>query len=138
MIQRDYIVRMTELLAKALAKIVLLKEQARYEQALDEINLAGKELLGRDFDLLKNLSYQDLLKWMTSYGYFDSAKCVSLCQLLRTEGEVLELQGDEKKSKLRYLQALNLMNEALLHDEQTKNEQNTQMIEWLLNKTLRG
>jgi hypothetical protein len=136
MIQRDYIMRITEMLAKALARILLLKEQKQYDQALDEIDLTGRELLGNDFTIIKNLSDTDLIKWMFSDGYFDSAKCISLSQLLRAEGEIFELMGKDKHSRIRYLQALNLLNESLNQDDRNRNEVNLEMMKWLMNKTV--
>ncbi|MBL7994182.1 hypothetical protein JNM05_02325 [bacterium] len=135
MIQRDYIMRMAEMVAKALAKVLHLKEEKRYDEALEEINLAGKELLGDDFKILKNLSDVDIIKWLFSGGNFDSKKCVSLSKLLMAEGEVFELMGDYKRGLIRYLQSLNLLNEAVTQNDQNGSAENLEMMKYLMNKT---
>lgn len=138
MIQRDYIMRMTEMLAKALAKIMLLKEQKQYEKALDEIDLAGKELLNNEFQTLKQLSDKDLIKWMFSYEYFDPTKCELWCKLLKAEGEVLESSGDHRLSRIRYFQALSLLNESKERNRESETKENSELISWLMAKTLNG
>ena len=136
MIQRDYIVRMTELLARALTKILMLKEQSQFDKALDEIDLAGKELLGNDFQVLKHLSDTDLIKWMYSDGNFDSSKCNSMTQLLKAEGEILEAKGLFQQSRIRYLQALHLLTEAAMQNENQHNEETRNMLAWLTDKAI--
>ena len=138
MIQRDYIMRMTEMLAKALAKILLLKENKEYDKALNEIDITGKELLGDYYQIIKNLSDTDLIKWLSSGGYNDSEKCISLSKLLMAEGEVFELMGENKRGLIRYLQSLNLLNEAVAQDDKNKDEENFEMMKYLMNKTVNG
>lgn len=133
MIQRDYIMRQAEILARALARILLLKEQSQFEKALDEIDLAGKELLGNDFPTLKHLSDKDILKWMHSDNYFDISKYRILSKLLMTEGEVMEAKGDLRTGRIRYLQAFHLLTEAVARDP-NQNEDIRQTIAWLADK----
>lgn len=135
MIQRDYIVRMSELLARALAKILHLKEQSQPEKALDEIDLVGKELFGSEFPVLKHLSDTDLIKWMNSDGYFDASKCISLAQLLKAEGEIMEIKGESKQCRIRFLQALHLLTEAMKQNQNYQNEANVKMLHWLAERT---
>jgi hypothetical protein len=136
MIHRDYIVRMTETLARTLAKILLLKEQKEFGVALDEIDRTGKELLGDNFPILKQLSDKDLIKWMFSDGYFDSAKCIFMSQLMKAEGEILELKGEVQQSRIRYLQAFHLLSETVQQDERNDKEELKKLIAWLADKTL--
>ena len=136
MIQRDYVMRMTELLARALAKILMLKEQSQFEKALDEIDQTGKELLGRDFPVFKDLSGKDLIRWMYSDGLFDSFKCIALSKLLKAEGEICEIQGKLHESRIRYLQALSLLDEAVHQDERNHTDEIYALISWLSEKTL--
>ncbi len=138
MIQRDYILRMTELLARALAKILNLKEQAQYEKALDEIDRTGRELLGHDFTTFKDLSDKDLIRWMTSDGIFDSFKCITLSKLLKEEGDIFEMKGERRLSRIRYLQSLHLLDEAVREDERNRTKEIHEMIMWLAEKTLGG
>jgi hypothetical protein len=136
MIQRDFIMRQAEILARALAKILLHKEQLQFEQALDEIVLAGKELLGADFPILMRLSDTDLIKWLYPDGNTDSSKALFMTQLLKAEGEVLELKGELQQSRVRYLQAFHLLTEVLAQNQNYNNEENKSMLEWLSEKTL--
>lgn len=128
--------RQAEILARALAKILLHKEQLQFEQALDEISLAGKELLGNDFSILKRLSDTDLVKCLCSNGYNDSSKALFMTQLLKAEGEVLELKGESQQCRVRYLQAFHLLTEVLAQNQNYNNEENKAMLKWLSGKTL--
>lgn len=128
--------RQAEILARALAKIVLHKEQLQFEQALDEIALAGKELLGADFSILKRLSDTGLIKWVYSDGFVDSSRGLFMVKLLKAEGEVLELKGESQQSRVRYLQAFHLLTEVLAQNQNYNNEENKTMLEWLSEKTL--
>jgi hypothetical protein len=51
--ERDYILRLIEILAKAVARIVAMRDRGQYEEAVSELDAAGRTLLGVELALLE-------------------------------------------------------------------------------------
>ena len=61
MIERDYIMRMIQQLSQALVRILFLKSQKEYPEALSEIRKASRTILGADLDVLQRLSDRQMI-----------------------------------------------------------------------------
>ncbi len=114
MLQRDYLMRMTEILVKVLSKVLLFKKEMRYEDAKKEIETAAKTIVGIDLRLLSLLSVEDILKLLKTSDVY-AGRCIISAELLREYGDVFELQ-DYKGIDI-FLKALHLYLEALFTKE---------------------
>ena len=134
MIHRDFLMRMMELFVRALAKILLLKEEKQYDEAMDEIDRTGEMFFGHDFKLFKILSEADLIRLLTSDGMLDLKRCLVLAELLGLEGEMLELQNKNEASGSLILRSLSLFLEAVLQNKEFETLENFSKIDALIEK----
>jgi hypothetical protein len=135
MIHRDYIIRLLEHFARALAQILLLKEQKQYTEAILEIDRTGELFFGMDFKLIKLLSDADLTGLLRSGGILDTDRCLVLADLLKVEADILMLQNKPDESMSRNVTSLSLLLEALSQREKSRIEENYSKISDLLEKT---
>jgi hypothetical protein len=117
MITRDYIMRMINLLASALARILSLKKAHDFPQALVEIEKAYKQLLGADRLLLHRLSDVQLMELLGSDQALAGSKYYVVGRLLKEEGEILQLQGKNDEGLGLYATSLSLLIQSLLNAE---------------------
>jgi hypothetical protein len=75
MIERDYIMRMIQMLVQALIRIFSFKEKKDYPQALNEIQNASKTLIGVELDVIRRLSDVQIIDLLTLVKDFGSLKC---------------------------------------------------------------
>jgi hypothetical protein len=94
-ITRDYFLRMIHQLAHVLAKVLNLSQLQRYDDALEEVQLSSRQLLGMDLRLLTTLSNTEFIRLLSLGDRFDVEKCVVAAELLQLVGEVKELEGEE-------------------------------------------
>lgn len=128
MIERDYIMRMMQQLANALARIMRAREQEKYDEAQDAIDEAYGELFGLNETLVGVMSAESLAQLLG-----DSEKIKALARLLKEEGELCELQDDPTQAAIKYKKSLELYLEAV--SSQTKIDlESESMIKSLLDK----
>jgi hypothetical protein len=113
MINRDYIMRMIEQLSQVVAKVLLLKEANLHLEALEEINNAGKALLGLNAKAMEQLSDRELLMLWTVGGELDAGKCSLAAGLFKTEGEILDHRGESGKASASFRKGLSLIVETI-------------------------
>jgi hypothetical protein len=117
MIERDYIMRMIQMLVQALARIVFLKKAREYPEALNEIQKASKTLIGVELDVIRKLSdiqIIDLLSLDVSLGI---PKCHTAGMLLKEEAEILEIQEKNAESTDAYAKSVSLLTETAIHSK---------------------
>ena len=119
MITRDYFLRMIHQLTQVIAKVLKLTEVKQYDNALEEIQLSLKQLLGMDLRLLTSFSDTEFIRLLSLGERFDVEKCVVTAQLLRLLGEVRERQGDEKGRYHSYTTSLSLFLDLLFRESET-------------------
>jgi predicted Zn-dependent protease len=117
MIRRDYILRMVAELVQVLARVVSLKSQQEYEQALREINAALRELREGNEDPPNELSLTDWIALCRKHEQAASGLMVAVADLLKEQGDVLEAQDKPEGSARSRTLALGLFLEALLNGE---------------------
>lgn len=66
MIERDYIMRMIQMLTAVLAKVLLQMDLKQYETALEEIDQNGKKFLGAKWKVIRDLSDEQMIQL---FGY---------------------------------------------------------------------
>lgn len=113
MINRDYILRMIEQLARFLQRALLMKEAKEYAESITEIKKAGKIFLGLSLEAMDALSDRDLIRLWRVGDDLDAEKCALASQIFRAEGEVYEHQGDTEKAFASYAKSLSLATETI-------------------------
>jgi len=114
MIERDYIMRMIAQLTQFLIKIFFYKNKKDYPQAIEEINRAGRQILGVDRIFLHSLPPQQLVEFFGKDKAIDLPKCYVAGMMMKEEADILALQHhDEEATRLR-LTALYLLVEIAL------------------------
>lgn len=113
MFQRDHIMRQVQQAAQVVARVAGLKEDGRYEEAMDEIARALNELAGLDATPTRALSTDALIDLCTSETGFSARRALALADLLRQAGDILALQDDPDDARTSYRQALALYRKVL-------------------------
>ncbi len=108
MLTRDYLMRMIDTLARALAKLIFLKDAKNFPEALKELNSVTKKLLGIDRTFINNLSNDQLFNIIDPDKKLIAPKSYLLGVVLKEEADIYGLQGDEDASIKLYLRSLNL------------------------------
>ncbi len=114
MIERDYIMRMIQMLVQALLRILSFKEKKDYPKALNEIQNASKTLIGVELDVIRRLSDVQIIDLLTLVKDFGSLKCYLAGMLLKEEAEIFEFQGKTAESVDARTKSLSLLTEAAL------------------------
>lgn len=116
MLQRDYFMRMTQMMTNALVKVIFHKDLKNYEDANLELENAAKNIVGLDLKIIGILSTDDVMRLMKT-GDVYAGKCLISAELLREYGEIHERQNLEDQSRNFYLKSLYLYVEAILSRE---------------------
>jgi len=116
MITRDYFLRMIQMLAQVLARVLGLRETKQYDEAYDLIRQTSRQFLGVDGKLLNTLSVAELIRLLDLGDRFDAEKCVVAAELLRMTAELEELQGKHDESYQTSIKSLNLFLELLFRE----------------------
>jgi Family of unknown function (DUF6483) len=120
MIREDYIMRMIEQLVKVLSKILFNKETRDYQEAVNNIENAFKNILGLDYNLLKVLSAQDIISLLkiSKDDATLSIKCIVIAKLLKERAEIENLIGSENFNYVYdYQKVLSLYLEGILNNK---------------------
>ena len=115
MIERDYIMRMIQLLVQALLRILFLKKGEQYPEALNEIQKASKKLVGVELDVLRRLPDTQIIDLLSVDASLGIPKCYAAAILMKEEAEILELQKKTADSIDAYVKSLSLLTETAIH-----------------------
>lgn len=116
MLHRDFLVRQihqaVQVLMQALARVLKLREEERYESAIGVIHdaYAGLEIAPRP---VGELSAREIAEMCRTSRGFEADLALSIADLLAEEGELWSLQGDPERARFAYAKALALYREAL-------------------------
>lgn len=117
MLQRDYLMKMVEMLTAVMAKVIFNKEQKKYDEALTEIENAGKNIIGLDIGMVKILKIDDFTGLMKTSDVF-AGRCLISAELLLEYAKILEEKGTDTDLKNDfYNKSFRLYTEALLTKE---------------------
>lgn len=134
MIERDYIMRMIQVLTAALARIVLLKKARDFPRALLEIQTTGRTLLGVDRTLLGRLSPSQMMEIFGSDFTVAAPKSYVLGILLAEEADVHRLMGDQNEADQYLLKSLCLLIDTLLKSGEPIEPEHTSRIDEVIQK----
>ena len=94
MIERDYIMRMINMMIAMLVRMIGYKNKKEYPEALLDIQATGKTLLGIDRNLVDQFSVPQLMQLFGSDLSVAVPKSYVLGVLLKEEAEIRELMLD--------------------------------------------
>jgi len=116
MLQRDYLMKMTQMLATVLTKVLFNKENKNYMEAEKDIESAAKTLVGLDLNLIKILNVEDVLKLMKTSDVY-AGRCLISAELLKEYGDILGEKERINESIDIYIKSLWLYLETILTRE---------------------
>src|SRR3989442_14075563 len=134
MTQKDYILRIAEVVGRALAQIIYHKKIQDYQGALSLIDELFKQTVGAGSGFLHAISEETLLAMLTLLGVLNFEKALLIATLLKAEGDVYEDQGNTEAADESYLKSLNLFLEILLRDDNLHDLRVSPEVEDLLSK----
>jgi hypothetical protein len=114
MIERDYIMRMINVLFRALESILHLKKQKDYPAALLELRQTMKILLGVDQTFIEQFSDEQLMEFFRLDDRTVAVKCYVLGVLLKEAAEIHRLQNEPEQHTTISLRSLNFLVESYL------------------------
>lgn len=115
MIRRDYILRMIEEFAQAIARIRLLKRGQQWSEASTSLDDEFQKLTGAGAEAVANLSDTELLARLTSGEVTQAVhqKTLILVSLLTEAGDVATARGNPDEGQQYNLKALHLLLDVL-------------------------
>ncbi len=109
MIERDYIMRMINLLTQFLARVLFHKKALEFPMARQELETAYRSLLGIPPGFIREFSDEQII---ALFGHDEDVvvlKSYILGSLLKEEGEILQLEGNADESSRAFLVSLSLL-----------------------------
>lgn len=116
MYNKDYIMRMIELLVQGIAKIMRLKQENRIEESETLFTETLRKFYGLNDKSVEELPWTDLMSVASLGGLQDPEKCVFLAQLIKEKADLEHMQGRAADAQALYGKALNIYLSALLAD----------------------
>lgn len=135
MIERDYLMRMINILTTMLARLVFLKDKREFPKALTDIQTTSKTLLGIDQTLLERLSTSQIMQLFGSDLTVAVPKSYIAAVLFKEEADVRTLMGEQDEPALLYLRSLTLLLDTLEWANEPIEPDHLQTIEEVLEKT---
>jgi hypothetical protein len=119
MAPRDYILDMIDQLRRVFRRILTLRQEARYEEARQEIEESARLLLGTDLDFLSTFDAASIVSLLAPPDANDASKCVAAAALFRLRGDVEEaLNGEDDAYPFR-IRSLEIFLRASAFDDLT-------------------
>ncbi len=100
MIERDYIMRMIDMLAKVLARILFLNTARDFPRAASELAAASRNLLGIDHEILLMMADDQLIELLGNDDALAAPKCFVVGMLLEADAELARAQGEPAEQLL--------------------------------------
>lgn len=132
MIERDYIMRMINLLTQFLTRVLLHKRAYEFPQARHELEAAYKSLLGMSPGVMNEFSDVQMIEMFGRDEDTMVLKSYILGSLLKEEGEIRLLEGDKAGSSQAFVRSLSLLLTAFVVAGNEAQEGHSLVIEELL------
>lgn len=108
MFEKDYIMREVQKLVQVLTVILGLKEQKKFDEALDEIDNTYARFFEENRATMQAKSIEELGQLCISDGRFSADLAFALADIIREEAEILEMQDKKEKAIRKYQLVLDL------------------------------
>ncbi|MEZ4775925.1 MAG: hypothetical protein R3D00_22285 [Bacteroidia bacterium] len=109
MVRRDYFLKMIEEAGYALARILGLRKEGRYEEAFDLINDTLKSYFPFDRELVHHTSPDDLGEFLVHEHKLTEEHLALLADVLRAEGDIWYARGEWENANSSLRRALALI-----------------------------
>ena len=109
MIERDYFMRMINIVRQMIARILFLKNEKDFPKALLDIQTTGKTLLGIDGEMARRLSPSQIMQLFGSDLTVAVPKSYVAAILFKEEADVRALMREEEEPTRLYLRSLTLL-----------------------------
>jgi hypothetical protein len=109
LVERDYVLRMIQLLARAIARILGLREAGKLEEALEEVQTTADTIFGSMRSTLDVIDPQSAARLLTN-----GDKIEAYATLTAVEASIRDLMGDAELARSGERRALSLYLEALV------------------------
>ncbi|CAN5631727.1 DUF6483 family protein [soil metagenome] len=113
---QDYILRMIQQIGIFITRILRLREDGDFDEALTVLDRAYGRLAGLPGSLIHAISEDDLVNLMSAQGPVATERFLALGELLREEGLTYEAQGAESEALPRYVKSLRMYLEVIRTD----------------------
>ncbi len=134
MLTEDYLIRMINLAIAALLRIIGLKKEGDYQEALLLIDVTLEQLLGLRSSMAKNLDDNRLYFLLTRNDALDTQRLAIVADLFHEEGDILAALGQAQASQADYARALRFDLEVLFEEGEADPVELLRKIEDLLQK----
>ena len=101
--------RMIHQLGQFLTRVMLRKQAHEYPVARQELEAAYKSLLGMSPSFIRNFSDAQLMELFGNDQDTIVPKCYVLGSLMKEEGEILQLEGNETDGRALLIRSLSLL-----------------------------
>jgi hypothetical protein len=109
LVERDYVLRMIQLLARAIARILGLREAGKLEEALEEVQTTADTIFGSMRSTLDVIDPQSAARLLTN-----GEKIEAYATLTAVEASIRDVMGDAELARSGERRALSLYLEALV------------------------
>ncbi len=108
MFQKDYILRMIEMIGELVAGILGLLKKGKVQEASEELDRVYQEILKEDAAFFQSVPADQLTETLVKEHDYTHGHLEVLSELLYTEGEVQSAKGETNAAKAAYTKALRL------------------------------
>lgn len=109
LVERDYVLRMIQLLARAIARILGLREAGKLKEALEEVQTTADTIFGSMRSTLDVIDPQSAARLLTN-----GDKIEAYATLTAVEASIRDVMGDAELARSGERRALSLYLEALV------------------------
>ena len=118
MIRKDYIMRMVEEFAKFLAAVIALRNEGKFEEALDKIDAIYKGMINIDPKVIRSMGPDEVLDYLQKDKEFENQYIKLVAELLYEEGQIYHESGDPV-SALNVLEKAKILIDHLIESDKT-------------------
>jgi hypothetical protein len=108
MIREDYLMRHLRQFTEILAQVLLRKKNGAYEQALEDIQLSGQNLLAIDLHAIEAITYKGLQDALRVHKITDAPSTALVAELLLHQGDCFAETGRSEAAAQSRTLALHL------------------------------
>jgi len=130
--EKDYIMKIIQQFANAVARIMGLKAENKIEESQVVLTDTLKDFTGLNTEILEALPYEILLQRVS--GQTNSEKSLILAELLYQQADIYEIKGELSRARNLYLKNANIMINVLLKGDNSVLKQNQDKVNELIEK----
>ena len=106
MYQKDFILRIIEMIAEFIGRVLGLIKDGKYEEASEELNVAYEKFLKDNNNKIRSCSDKELVSLLVEQLEFGVDEMEGLANLIYTEGELHAAQNKHAEAKSSYYKSL--------------------------------